>query len=275
VTTLHDVTGATTPAEAGSFDHGSWQPAQAAGPRHGAVLQQVFGAPSSGSGTIVALDQAINATDQASHSVEHLAGMIETDAALRPGDSGGPLVDARGEVIGMDSAATGSFQIQGGSGNGFAIPIDGALTIGRAILAGHASATIHIGTGAFLGVTVTAPTGLLGLGLGLGATPGALVTSVVPGSPADRAGILAGDQIVGLGGDPVESPATLQALLAGHHVGDVVEVSWTDTLGPQHTGVVHSRPDRRTESHARRGRRRPPQSAAGRSPSSRAMWAAT
>jgi len=194
------------------------------------------GAPASASGTIVALDQAVNASDASSHSVEHLAGMVETDATLRPGDSGGPLVDARGEVVGMDSAASGSFELQGGPGNGFAIPIDRALTIAQQILAGGASDSIRIGTVAYLGVTVQAPTGPIGLGIG--AAPGALVTEVVPGSPADQAGIVAGDQIVSLGGVAVDSPATLQALLETHRAGDDVEAHWTDALGLEHAAVV-------------------------------------
>ena len=106
------------------------------------------------SGPVTALDQSITATDQASHSSEHLNGLIETDATLRPGDSGGPLVDARGSGRRHGHAAEGgSFQIQGGSGNGYAIPIDQALAIARQIVAGEASPTVHIGTPAFLGVT--------------------------------------------------------------------------------------------------------------------------
>jgi S1-C subfamily serine protease len=194
------------------------------------------GAPHATSGPITALVQAITATDQASHSSEHLNGLIETAAALQPGDSGGPLVDARGRVVGMDTAEGGSFQIQSSSGDGYAIPINRALAIARQIVAGAASPTIHIGTPAFLGVEVQASAG--GSGSGVTSTPGASVVIVEPSSPLDALGLLPGDVIVSLGGTPVDSPATLRSLLERYQPGDTVDVGWTDLLGLRHVAPV-------------------------------------
>ncbi len=79
--------------------------------------------------------------------------MLQTDARIVPGDSGGPLVSARGQVIGMDTAAaTGSFG--GQSDVGFAIPINRAMSIAKQIESGRASGDIKIGLTGFLGVLV-------------------------------------------------------------------------------------------------------------------------
>ncbi|HXX90666.1 MAG TPA: trypsin-like peptidase domain-containing protein [Acidimicrobiales bacterium] len=193
------------------------------------------GRPSVTSGPIVGLDQSIAASDEASHSTEHLDGLIESRATLQPGDSGGPLVDTSGAVVGMDTAA-GSATSGDGAGAGFAVPIDRALTIARLIVAGDASSTVHVGTPAYLGVQVEAAAVIPGLNVT--ATPGALISEVEPGSPADQAGLLPGDEIVSVNGTPVDSPAALRTLLRGFGSGDVVDVGWNDALGQHHQTAV-------------------------------------
>ena len=112
------------------------------------------GAPAVTSGSITALRRTITASNAGADTSETLRNMLQTDAPIAEGDSGGPLSNAAGQVIGMDTAAnTQSF---GGSGRsqGFAIPINRALTIARQMAAGHGSATIRIGQPAFMGITV-------------------------------------------------------------------------------------------------------------------------
>jgi S1-C subfamily serine protease len=194
----------------------------------------VGGTPSSSSGTITGLDRSITASDASDGSSEQLTGLVETNAALQPGDSGGPLVDGAGKVIGIDTAASGGFRFQVGASDGYAIPINTALAIARQIESGTTSTTIHIGSTAFLGIEV----GSAG-GAGAASTSsGAVVAGVVSGSPAEGAGIAAGDVIVALGGHTVDSPSTLSTLLAGHHPGDRVQVQWVDQSGGQHTATV-------------------------------------
>lgn len=193
----------------------------------------VGGAPSVSSGAITALDQSITASDEASGSAEQLSGLIETSATLEPGDSGGPLVDSSAKVVGIDTAASSSFQFQGNTDQNYAIPINEALSIARQIEAGDASSTIHIGQAAFLGVQVESVNGLFG-----NASSGAAVAGVVTGSPAAAAGITVGDVIDSLDGQTVDSPTTLSNLMEPHHPGDTVQVGWIDTSGQQHSATV-------------------------------------
>ena len=117
------------------------------------------GTPSAAGGTVTALNQSITASDEGDGTSEQLSGLIETNANIQPGDSGGALVNTSGQVVGVDTAASAGFSFQGSqSGQGYAIPISTATTIAKAIVAGHSSATIHIGSTAFLGVEVS-PTG--------------------------------------------------------------------------------------------------------------------
>ena len=162
------------------------------------------------SGTVTGIDRGITVSDEQGGS-ESLAGMIETNAGIQPGDSGGPLMNADGQVIGMDTAASvGNGSEQAATTAGFAIPINKATSIAQQIVHGDASATIHIGDTAFLGVAVEADSY---------GYPGAAVTSVVPNSPAAAAGLAPGDVITSLGGQSVSSPDGLTTLVASQAPG--------------------------------------------------------
>ncbi len=73
------------------------------------------GTPSVATGTVTALNQSITASDELSGAAEQLTGLIETNANIQPGDSGGSLVNVYGQVIGMDTAASGGSQGSSGS----------------------------------------------------------------------------------------------------------------------------------------------------------------
>jgi S1-C subfamily serine protease len=192
------------------------------------------GPPSVTSGTITAVNQSITAGDQGGGNSENLTGLLETDALLRPGNSGGPLVDSSGAVIGMNTAAsTGPSRVSDGSSIGFAIPINSAVSIADDIAAGHASTTIHIGLPAFLGVQIqSASAG------GASASSGVVVAGVASGTPAETAGLAAGDTIISVGGKTVSSPADLTAVISTHRPGDSVRVTWADPSGTTHTANV-------------------------------------
>lgn len=187
------------------------------------------GSLTTAAGIITALNQSITASDQASGSSEQLTGLIQVKANVRPGDSGGPLVTAAGKVIGITTAAGSTYQFRGGSSTaGFAIPITAALPIGKQIAAGTWSATVHIG-----------PTAQLGVAVGPASSAnGAAVVGVLPGEPAQAAGLAAGDLITSLGGTPVDSPNTLVALIDRDHPGQSVTVGWTDQFGQEQTASV-------------------------------------
>ena len=177
------------------------------------------GTPSAAAGSVTAVDQTITAQDDSGGS-EQLTGLIETDAAIRAGDSGGPLFDSHDQVVGIDTAASA-----GGTTAGFAIPIENALAVATEIEAGRASAVVHLGATAFLGVQVEQRFG-------------AEVAVVVAGSPADDAGLTAGDVITSVGGHALTSAASLSLLLAPHSPGDRVVLGWTDVNGRDRHATV-------------------------------------
>ncbi len=132
---------------------------------------------------------------------ENFVPFIQTDAAVNPGNSGGPLFNMRGEVIGINSqiySRTGGFM-----GLSFAIPIDVANDI-----ANQLKATGKITRGR-IGVVIQPVTKDLAESFGLGKPTGALVSSVEKGSPAEKAGIEAGDVILKFDGKTVASSEDL------------------------------------------------------------------
>ena len=199
------------------------------------------GAPSVAVGKVAGLSAAINASDGGAGTVEHLTGLIRHSAPIQPGDSGGPLVSNIGKVIGIDTAGSSSagFQFQGGQSQAtqaFAVPINEAVAVAHQIEAGQASATVHIGATGILGVGVTPADQAAANGVPTGA--GAVIAQVVPGMPADRAGLAAGDVITSAGGHQISSPSALQAAMEGHHPGDSVRIGWTDQFGQTHFATL-------------------------------------
>jgi S1-C subfamily serine protease len=163
--------------------------------------------------------------------------VIQTDAAINPGNSGGPLIDSAGRVIGINSQIeTGGGGAQGNVGIGFAVPIDTAKSILENLKKGE---TVQR---AYLGITSLTVDGQLDA-LNLPVDHGALVQSVEADSPADLAGLKAGDlqatlsggssnDSVVLGGDiitkvdgkTITSSEQLSQLVTSHKPGDKVKV---------------------------------------------------
>jgi serine protease Do len=132
---------------------------------------------------------------------DRFQNFIQTDAAINPGNSGGPLFNLRGEVVGINTAIV-SPQI--GQGIGFAVPI----SLAKALLP-QLKEKGKVTRG-FVGVQVSdlTPELLQGFNLKAG-TKGALVQAVVPKSPAEKAGLRAGDVVTHLNGKPVDSSGAL------------------------------------------------------------------
>jgi S1-C subfamily serine protease len=142
--------------------------------------------------------------------------VIQTDAALNPGNSGGPLVDHRGAAVGVNTAA-----VLPGQGVSFAIPLRGAERVAAALIRDGRVRRARLGIGA-----ETAPVPrALARHHRLAAESGVKVLAVEADSPAETAGVLRGDVVVGLGGSPVTDVDDLQRLLGEAAIGQPVGVS--------------------------------------------------
>jgi S1-C subfamily serine protease len=202
------------------------------------------GTPSYAAGSVLAVNQTITAGDSGNPTgSETLTGMIEMNANIQAGDSGGALVNSKGQVIGMDTAASANNGPVLNSANttttqAFAIPIGTALSIATSIENGSSSATVHSGATAFLGIEVDPSLGSPFAGLGnapQGATSGVTVAQTVPGTPAASSALTAGDVIVSVNGQSVTTITSLDTILGTLKPGDTVHVGYTDPNGAQAT----------------------------------------
>lgn len=136
---------------------------------------------------------------------------IQTDVAINPGNSGGPLINMRGEVVGINSqiySRSGGFM-----GISFAIPIDEAIRVSEQL---RVSGRVSRGR---IGVQIDQVTKDVAESIGLGKPQGALVRSVESGSPAEKAGVEAGDIITRFDGKPIEKASDLPRLVGNTKPG--------------------------------------------------------
>ncbi len=148
----------------------------------------------------------VSALGRSGLGIESYENFIQTDASINPGNSGGALVNLRGELIGINTAI---FTPGGGNiGIGFAVPIDMARSVMKQLVAHGA---VRRGR---LGVQVKDLTPDLVESMGVAARQGAVVDFVDVLSPAHKAGIVPGDVILSVDGDPVRGAADLR-----NHIG--------------------------------------------------------
>ncbi len=188
------------------------------------------------SGQVTGLDETIQVSDEGSWASTTLTGLIETNTNAVPGDSGGPTYDAEGEVIGITSAGASSNQRTSArrmptESVSYVIPIDTALQIVDQVLAGDESAGVSVGPNAWLGVSIT------DMRAGRGSQASGVGVISVEG-PAALAGVAAGSILTTVDGAAISNTSAVSEVLAGHQPGDVVQLTWTDASGQQHTGTV-------------------------------------
>jgi len=141
---------------------------------------------------------------------------IQTDASINPGNSGGALVNLRGELIGINTAILS--RSGGNIGIGFAIPVNMARSVMEQLIK---FGSVKRGQ---LGVSMYTVTADIAHSLGLSNAVGALVSQVVEGSPAEKAGIRTGDVITSVNGQPVKSNSELRNSIGLRRVGDKVDI---------------------------------------------------
>ena len=178
------------------------------------------GPPKVARGQIIGLHQQIAAKDEGG-DIETLNNVIATDAPVVPGYSGGPLENSQNRVLGIVTAGSTS-----GLPRGFAIPLKQALQLARRIESGRPSANVHVGPTAFLGVELK------------DVSAGAKIASVVPGKPADAAGLVRGDVITSLNSAKISSVANVRKAVLSLVPGKAVPIGWTDTNGTAQTGTI-------------------------------------
>ncbi len=154
----------------------------------------------------------VSAKGRSRVGIAHYEDFIQTDAAINPGNSGGPMLDLGGRVVGVATAIAS--QSGGYQGVGFAIPIAMTKKVVEDIVA-HGRVVRG-----WLGVAVQEASPELLARLELSGRPGALLSGVVPGSPAEAAGLLPGDYLVALAGRPVIDATQLSHLAASLPVGE-------------------------------------------------------
>jgi len=147
---------------------------------------------------------------------ESYGNFIQTDASINPGNSGGPLFNLDGEMVGVNTAI---FSRTGGNiGIGFAIPVNMVKNV-MVQLKEHGKVTRG-----WLGVMIQQVTPELADNFGLDRPIGALVGQVVPGSPAEKAGLKAGDVIIEYNGKEISQMSMLPAMVANTHVGEKAQL---------------------------------------------------
>lgn len=170
-------------------------------------------------GVVSGLSRSIQAGDAAGGGTEQLDEVIQTDAAINPGNSGGPLLDIAGKVIGVNVAI-----VQGSENIGFALPADSVKSIVESVeKTGKISRP-------YLGVRYVPITAALKAANKLSVDYGVLVVrgqnqdelAVVPGSPANKAGVVEGDIILEIDSQRLDEKTSLASLIRNKKVGDTI-----------------------------------------------------
>ena len=188
----------------------------------GNALGLAAGTPTVTQGIVSALGRSVTAGGEGTET-ETLQNMIQTDAAINPGNSGGPLIDTSGQVIGMNTAVAGTTSDGTSSQNiGFAIPAASVEALISQLEKGGQSGN----GGGYLGVDITSLTPALRQQYGFTPTSGAVILSVVSGSPADKAGLVEGDVIVDIDGTAITSSDDLQKVVQGDKAGQSVTITY-------------------------------------------------
>lgn len=161
-------------------------------------------------GVVSGLGRGIQAGDVYQGYVEQLDNVIQTDAAINPGNSGGPLLNSAGQVIGINVAVA-----QGAQNIGFAIPVNIVKSaLNQYKSSGGFPAKAYLGTEYQILTKQTA--------LSNNVPQGAYVANVISGSPAESAGVRAGDIITKMDGQEINQSNTLAKFISGKKPGDKI-----------------------------------------------------
>lgn len=172
-------------------------------------------------GVISAKDRSIEASDSSGGSTESISNLLQTDAAINSGNSGGPLVNLKGQVVGINTAVA-----SGAQSIGFSIPINQAKSAIDSIKSTGKIVRPYLGV-RYLPITPDiAKSASLPVDYGALIKSGTSITqlAVVPGSPADKAGLVENDIILEINGEKIDQNNSLLKLIQQYKVGDEIEL---------------------------------------------------
>jgi serine protease Do/serine protease DegQ len=184
----------------------------------------------------------ISALGRSGINPEGYEDFIQTDASINPGNSGGALVNLNGQLVGINSAILS--RTGGNIGIGFAIPSNMMKTVMNQLIK---YGEVRRGV---LGVNIQTLTPDIAQSMDLGNVQGALVSQVVDGSAAEKAGIKAGDVITAINGRPVKDASALRNSIGLLRIGDRVDVALLRDGKPRRVTAVVSERDAQAEAHA-------------------------
>lgn len=184
------------------------------------------------SGIISGYGRDVQASDESGSGGENLQNLFQTDAAINPGNSGGPLVNSNSEVIGINTAVAGD----GAQNIGFAIPMNDIKGLLNSVLNKGVLERPYLGV-QYIQLSPTAAQQL-----NINTEQGAYVKgtngpAVIPGSPAEKAGLKEGDIITKINNQTVDSNNTLSSVIGQYNVGDTVTVTYVRDGKEQTTQV--------------------------------------
>jgi Do/DeqQ family serine protease len=184
----------------------------------------------------------ISALGRSGINPEGYEDFIQTDASINPGNSGGALVNLNGQLVGINSAILS--RTGGNIGIGFAIPSNMMKTVmDQLVKYGEVRRGV-------LGVNIQTLTPDIAQSMELGNVQGVLVSQVVDGSAAEKAGIKAGDVITAINGKPVKDAAALRNSIGLLRIGDRVDVSLLRDGKPRRLTAVIGERDAAAEARA-------------------------
>ena len=175
-------------------------------------------------GKVTGTNQSLTvSSDSPWGSTEDLSGLIETSARAVPGDSGGPMYDTQNEVVGMTTAGSTRDHTS------YAVPIATALAVVQQVETGQDAGTVRVGPAGYLGIKV-ADSGQTG--------SGKTITAVVSGSPAAKAGVVAGSRLTKVGTTTIKASTNLATVIRAMEPGQQVTIEWIAPNGTSHSATV-------------------------------------
>ncbi len=184
-------------------------------------------------GVLSGKDREVSVSVGGSQTSDWIMQVLQTDAAINSGNSGGPLCNSNGEVIGITNM---KLVTSGVEGMGFAIPIEDASSYADKIINGESVERPYLGVAMYDVANSYYAYAFRNSSTNL--TDGVGISEVVKDSPADKAGLRAGDTIIGIDNDNVKDTATLRYKLYKHSAGDTIKITYVRNNKTETTKVT-------------------------------------